>query len=192
MKQILLAFLVISGVVFVNVGQGLAVIDPGNGSAGGVGPSSSGSSSNSSGSSTNSSGSGNQSPIVRDSVCQGTSSECVCPANKTKKANPDGTDYCSGDPAVNGKLTGCASGVSNCNIATKYLNPFIKLLSVLVGIAVVIGIIVGGIQYSASGGDPQKAAKAKAHIRNSIIALLAFFFLYAFLRFLTPGSGLLN
>jgi hypothetical protein len=79
---------------------------------------------------------------------------------------------------------------TNCNIVVKYLNPAIKLLTIFVGIAVVIGITVGGIQYAASGGDPSKAAAAKLHIRNSIIALLCYFFLYAFLQFAIPGGGL--
>ena len=101
--------------------------------------------------------------------------------------NPDG----SSSPAQKYSLTGCASNIpaNDCNIITKYLNPFIKILSVMVGIAVVIGIIIGGIQYAASAGDPQKAAGAKLRIRNAVIALLAYFFLYAFLKFLIPGGS---
>lgn len=124
------------------------------------------------------------SSLADDAQCQGDDKSCVCPAGSTK---------CGQDQAVGGSLTGCASGVSNCNLLTKYLNPLITLLSVVVGIAVVIGLIVGGIQYSSSGGDPQKVAKAKLHIRNSLLALLAFFFLYAFIKFLVPGgNGLLQ
>ncbi len=81
---------------------------------------------------------------------------------------------------------------TNCNIVVKYLNPAIKLLTIFVGIAVVVGITIGGIQYASSGGDPQKAAAAKMRIRNSIIALLFYFFLYAFLRFAIPGGGLIT
>ena len=85
-------------------------------------------------------------------------------------------------------LNGCQS--RDCDIVTKYLNPFIKIVGIFTGIAVVFGLVIGGIQYSASGGDPQKAASAKNHIRNAIIALFAFFFLAAFIKFLTPGKGI--
>jgi hypothetical protein len=69
-----------------------------------------------------------------------------------------------------------------------YINPFINFLAALVGVAVVISIVIGGIQYSSSGGDPAKAAAAKNRIRNAIVALVAFFFLYALLNFLIPGG----
>jgi Type IV secretion system pilin len=77
-----------------------------------------------------------------------------------------------------------------CDIVGKYLNPLINALSILAGIAVVVGILIGGIQYASSGGDPQKSATAKKHIRNSIVGLIGFFFLYAFLQFIIPGKGL--
>jgi hypothetical protein len=82
-----------------------------------------------------------------------------------------------------------AKDAGSCLYA-KYLNPTINLLSALVGVAVVIGIIVGGIQFSSSAGDPQQAAKGKAHIRNALIALFAYLFFYTALQFLVPGGKL--
>lgn len=70
----------------------------------------------------------------------------------------------------------------------KYLNPVINLLSAVVGVVVVIGIIVGAVQFSSSAGDPQKAANGKNHIRNSLLGLLAYLLLYAFLQFIIPGG----
>ncbi|HEX8227373.1 MAG TPA: hypothetical protein VF572_05910 [Candidatus Saccharimonadales bacterium] len=102
-------------------------------------------------------------------------------ADPAPGADPAATKYsldCNGDNKPD----------ANCNIISKYLNPFIRVLTVMVAIAVVIGIIVGGIQYSSSAGDPQKAAAAKDRIRNSIIAFIFFLFLYALLRFLIPGG----
>jgi len=90
------------------------------------------------------------------------------------------------DPASLGK--DCT--VDKCDIINLYVDPFIKFLTIIVGIVVTIAIIIGGIQYSMSAGDPQKAASAKGHIRAAIIALVAYFLLYAFIQFLTPGSGL--
>jgi hypothetical protein len=79
-------------------------------------------------------------------------------------------------------------GENGCDITGKYIDPAITLLSGLVGIIAVISLIVGGIQYSTSAGDPQKAAKAKGRILNTVIALVAYFFLYALLEFLVPGG----
>jgi hypothetical protein len=74
---------------------------------------------------------------------------------------------------------------------TKYLNPLINLLSAFIGIAIVISIIVAGIQYSSSAGDPGKAAAARDRITASVSGLAAFIFLFAFLQWVIPG-GLLK
>ncbi len=77
---------------------------------------------------------------------------------------------------------------SNCDLISKYLNPFINTLAALVGVAVVIAIVIGAIQYGSSAGDPQRVAAAKARIRNALVALITFIFLYALLNFLIPGG----
>lgn len=81
-----------------------------------------------------------------------------------------------------------STNLSNCQLVTDYIDPFINLLVALVGIAVVASIIVGGIQYSSSAGDPGKASAAKRRIRDALIALLAFALLYTLLNFLIPGG----
>jgi len=84
----------------------------------------------------------------------------------------------------NGK---CAD-VNNCDIIKEYIQPFINFLAALVGVAVVISIVIGGIQYGSSAGDPSKVTAAKNRIRNAIIALVTFLFLYTLLNFLIPGG----
>ncbi len=112
------------------------------------------------------------------------------------EANSDGTstvqpssaptiDTDATDPAASG---GKCATLSNCDLVHNYLNPAIQLMSAAVGIAIAISIVIGGIQYASSAGDPQQAAAAKARIRNAIIALLTFLFLYALLNFLIPGG----
>ncbi len=64
----------------------------------------------------------------------------------------------------------------------------INFLSVGVGVIVVIMIIIGGIQYSAAGGNPQAVQAAKSKIANAIIALVAYIFLFAFLQWVVPGG----
>jgi len=88
-----------------------------------------------------------------------------------------------GDSAAS---TQCSS--SHCNLVNSYLNPTIDLLSGLVGIIVVIGLMIGAIQYATSAGDPQKAAKARGRMINAGVALLGFAFLYAFLQWIVPGG----
>lgn len=97
------------------------------------------------------------------------------------------------DPAASGGSDGTnvQCNASSCNLIQKYIDPLVQLLSALVGVAVTISIIIGGIQYGSSAGDPQATMAAKSRIRNSLIALVAFLFLYAFLQFLIPG-GLFN
>jgi hypothetical protein len=86
------------------------------------------------------------------------------------------------DPAV-----GTPCNNTNCDIFTRYLDPFINAMAIFAGLAVVIGMIYGGIEYAASGGDPQKAASGKRHVKIAIIAFLVFLFLLTMLKFLVPG-----
>jgi hypothetical protein len=89
------------------------------------------------------------------------------------------------DPAATSKET-CSA--NKCDLVTKYLNPLIALLSGIVGLAVVISIIYGAIQYSASGGDPQRASAGKNRIRNALIGLVAYLLLFALMQFIVPGG----
>lgn len=73
-------------------------------------------------------------------------------------------------------------------LVKNYINPAVAFLAALAGVAVVISVIIGAIQYSSAGGDPGKVTAARNRIVESIVALLAFLFLYAFLNFLLPGG----
>lgn len=76
---------------------------------------------------------------------------------------------------------------SNCGIVGIIIDVT-NILSAVVGIVVVLMVVVGGIQYSASRDNPQATAAAKARIRNAIMALVAYLFVYAFLQYLIPGG----
>ncbi len=130
-----------------------------------------------------------------------TSTSCTPPPSASGTTNQQ--HYCipdcaSGTSSGSGSNnTGCTNqnaaqcSASNCDIVKAYINPAINIMSGLVGTMVVINILIGAVQYSASGGDPQAAAKARGKISGSVIALIAFAFLYAFLQWLVPG-GLFN
>lgn len=128
-------------------------------------------------------GSSSSSGTSAGNDCSPSSGSCVTCSNGQQV---DNTFECPAtDPAATS--TSCAEA-KNCDLVTKYVNPFINLLSALIGVVVVIAIVVGGIQYSAAGGDPQTVALAKQRIMHALIALLVFIFLYALLNFLIPGG----
>lgn len=77
---------------------------------------------------------------------------------------------------------------NSCDLTRKYINPIITLLSILVGLAVTVGIILGGIAISTAGGDPNKLAAGKQKIFASVVALIFFGLLWAFLNWILPGG----
>jgi hypothetical protein len=111
--------------------------------------------------------------------------EPSCPTNNPTVSGNNGGRSATTDPAVNTN----ADCTSDCNgLITSYIDPTINLLSVMVGVAVVISIVFGGIQYASSAGDSSKVSAAKNRIRNALVALIAFMFLYAGLQFIVPGG----
>lgn len=106
--------------------------------------------------------------------------------NQNQQKNQCPTNSCGG-ASPTGQGQNCDSN-NNCDLVALYVNPFINILSIIVGLVVTASLIVGGIQYTASGGDSQRAAAAKSRISNTLLAMLAFMFLYAFLNFLVPGG----
>lgn len=131
-------------------------------------------------------------------------SDLNCKSDQTPKQIQGGPNdnkwYCKDNPQQGGGQAqgqGGAGGAggqpghcdsNNCDLIALYVNPFIRLLSIIVGLVVAASLIMGGIQYSASSGDPQKTSAAKSRIQNTLLALFAFLFLYAFLNFLVPGG----
>lgn len=140
-----------------------------------------------------------------------TPAEVACATVAPAKALINGTTTCpegmagcspSSDVPLKCKIDPTADGCSakmectkgdlseaNCGI-TRYLRAFINLLSALVGIVVVMVMVIGGIQYSTSAGDPNAAAAAKKRISNAILALITFAMMYGFLQWIVPGGVL--
>ncbi len=116
--------------------------------------------------------------------------ETTCPQNQKMCTIGGGTPRLCTDPAASGGANACLANatLASCNIIQDYVQPAINFLSALVGVAVVISIIIGGIQYGSSAGDSSKVSAAKNRIRNAIIALVAFLLLYSILNFLIPGG----
>jgi hypothetical protein len=106
------------------------------------------------------------------------------PLNIKSKQQQNGGQGQGGQP-------GHCNSSNNCDLVKLYVNPFIRVLGIVVGLVVAASLVLGGIQYSASSGDPQKTSAAKSRITNTLLAFMAFAFLYAFLNFLIPG-GIFN
>lgn len=104
---------------------------------------------------------------------------------ESEAATEAATSEYAQDPALSSKFS-CTK--TRCDIIANYINPTITLLTVLVGIAVVIGIIWGAIQVMTSAGDPQKSASGKNHIRNALIGAVGYLMLWALLQFIIPGG----
>lgn len=68
-----------------------------------------------------------------------------------------------------------------------YLQGIIKLMGVVIGLGLVLTLVVSGIQYSSSAGNPQQITKAKERIFNAVIGVLLYIMLAAILRYLIPN-----
>ncbi len=93
----------------------------------------------------------------------------------------------NGDKSVKISLNIGCSGNGNPIIDAMF--AILRFLSVGVGIVAVTMMIVAGIQYTASQGNPNATAAALKRIRNVIIALLLYFFIYALMNWLIPGGA---
>ncbi len=68
------------------------------------------------------------------------------------------------------------------------LVTIVNFLAIGVGLAVVAGIVYGGFLYATASGNADQAKKAIGHVRNAVIALVVFIFMYAIINFIIPGG----
>ncbi len=112
---------------------------------------------------------------------RGASDHCECPSGSELVAMA-----CEG-AAAQGNTTEDPNSEDAQKILD-YLQTGINLVTAMAGLAITAGFIIGGIQYSTSGGNPNAAAAAKKRIGSAVMALLALVFLYTFLQWLVPGG----
>lgn len=99
-------------------------------------------------------------------------------------------------PSPTKKAEGCAdikTSIIKCDNTggdpiISILLQVINFLAVGVGIAVVGGIIWGGMLYASSNGDSSKTKQGISVIVNAVIGLLLFIFMYALINYLVPGG----
>ena len=92
--------------------------------------------------------------------------------------------HCGSNPQIATAIDIGCRGENNPII--DMLFAVLRILSNGVGLVIVGSIIVGGIQYTTSAGDPQASAKAIGRIRATVIALGLYIFAYPLLNYLLP------
>jgi L-fucose isomerase-like protein len=79
---------------------------------------------------------------------------------------PPHAEVCSGIEATG--TTSCA----DTGQVTSIIKTIVNILSIIVGVAAVIMIIVGGLKYVTSGGESSAIASAKSTILYAIVGLV--------------------
>jgi hypothetical protein len=124
-----------------------------------------------------------------------------------KKSNPDGSasttcskgsgldtnsKECSGVkiglPILNKGETCIQNNPEDGGAIIVYLRLILRLLSGAVGLVIVMLIVIAGVQYIASTGDPAQVKAAKTRLQNAIIGLVLFASMFAILTFIIPGG----
>lgn len=85
-------------------------------------------------------------------------------------------------------LPGQGNCVSKTDIIFTWLTGIIRFLSAGVGIAVVGGIVYGGILYATARDNSNQTQKAVVIITNAVIGLILYILMFAILNFLIPGG----
>ena len=111
-------------------------------------------------------------------------------ATPSQSPAPGGGACPSGDvqlsvPIFSGQ--NCVAPTGGSVIVT-YVVLLLKFIGGAIGAVIVLMLMIAGIQYITSAGDPGAVKNAKDRITNAITALILFAFMYAILNFLIPGG----
>jgi hypothetical protein len=113
-----------------------------------------------------------------------TSTGDISVEDTSNNTNTVALNKCNGNNGKGGDLQDCISK----NPLINTFNSLINFVAIGVGVIVIIMVIIGGIQYTTAGGNPQAVSAAKKKILNAVIALVAFLLLYSFMQWLVPGG----
>lgn len=64
----------------------------------------------------------------------------------------------------------------------------VRTLSYGVGLAIVISLIVSGIQYSTSEGNAETTQASKNRIQSAVVGLVIYIFAFSLVQYLVPGG----
>jgi len=127
----------------------------------------------------------------------GAGAPVAAPASDSDPIAKNNDYVCTAIKIFSDQHTGrCAAGEAeipndqNGGAIVYYLKLILRLLSELVGGVILLMLVVAGIQYITSVGDPTRVKAAKSRIQNAIIALVLFLMMFAIINFLIPGGVL--
>lgn len=93
----------------------------------------------------------------------------------------------AGGGCEGGDAKACLSSGKAAGIMDKIM-LIVNMLSAMVFVVAAIMLVLAGVQYMASNGNPQAVADAKKKIYAVFIGIVAFLLLWAFLQWLIPGG----
>jgi hypothetical protein len=101
-------------------------------------------------------------------------------------------DKCPNGVRIGLPIFGTANCVNNTGTSggaiIAYLKTVLQLMSIAASMVIILMLIVAGIQYITSIGDPGQIKAAKTRVTNAITALVLFLLMFAILSFLVPGG----
>jgi hypothetical protein len=119
------------------------------------------------------------------------SADITCSGGKVSGAASGQPQYCCGSTSQHAVATSIDLGCQGKGSPlADMLFAIIRILSDGVGLVVIASMVVAGIQFTSSRGDPQASAQAMKRIQSNVTALILFFFAYAILNYLVPGQVL--
>ncbi|MDF2461227.1 MAG: hypothetical protein K0S68_630 [Candidatus Saccharibacteria bacterium] len=113
---------------------------------------------------------------------------------------PNNEGKCEDGPVVSVKpcvsialpISGTSKCVNNSSAnggaIVNYLKTILKLLGGAIGLFIILMLIIAGIGYITSFGDPTQIKNSKGRVVNALTALLLYLMMFALLQFLVPGG----
>lgn len=144
------------------------------------------------------------------SITEGTTTVSTQPADSPDKVTPFALStvkapYICGNDGVRGNASTESENENEVHVAFNFgcvgdeydgaLNPIVdvafaifRFLSAGVGLIVIGSVIVAGIQYTTSRGNPQATQAAIKRMTSAVIGLIIFMFIFSIANFLIPGG----
>lgn len=79
-------------------------------------------------------------------------------------------------------------GSKDRNPIWDYVASGVKLASSIFGLLVILMIVVSGIQYITSQGNPEQYKNAKSRLTQAVTGLILFILMFGILNYLIPGG----
>ncbi len=80
----------------------------------------------------------------------------------------------------------------NTNPIVAFLITVVQFFMYGIGIALTAGLVIGGVVHETARGNAQQVQKAEEIIRNVIIGIALYVFMFAIINFIIPGRILLS